>query len=427
VGIAASQALAWGTLWGATAWGPLAVGPVGSLPRALIVTSLVLAACALDRWLGDPQGWPHPVQAMGALIGALRQVAEAWAGDRPRRLRLAGLAIALVVLAASGLVGWAVERLAIVWPALGVPLLLAALASALAGGSLERAVRQVLSALAPAPPGCTDEGPGDERPEDPGGAMASPEVERLGQGREVQVPRADPAGHPAAAAGLEPARQRLAWIVGRDVADLDEPEILRALAETASENGVDGLFAPLFWMLVGAALWSLAPAALAPWLPGPLCLAWLFKAASTMDSMLGYRRGRLRWLGTAGARLDDVLTWLPCRLVALSLALFRPPSGSPAVGRSPRWRFREALRQGRADPSPNAGVSQAAYALAAGVRLGGVNVYGGEPRAKPVLVAGAPVADRAAVGRVLGLNDRLELIWLGLGLPMLVLIAALSG
>ena len=66
---------------------------------------------------------------------------------------------------------------------------------------------------------------------------------------------------------------------------------------------------PFFWMLVGAVTAGLAPMA-----PGPLCLACIFKAASTLDSMLGYRRGRLRWLGTAGARLDDGLTWLPCRL-----------------------------------------------------------------------------------------------------------------
>jgi adenosylcobinamide-phosphate synthase len=149
-------------------------------------------------------------------------------------------------------------------------LLVIALASALAGRSLEQAVAAVLKALA---------GDGQKR--------------------------------------LERARQRLAWIVGRDTSDLDGPEILRAAAETASENAVDGLFAPLFWMLVGAALWT---AGQSGW-PGPLALAWAFKAASTLDSMLGYRRGRLRWLGTAGAKLDDLLTWLPCRLVALSLPL----------------------------------------------------------------------------------------------------------
>ena len=95
---------------------------------------------------------------------------------------------------------------------------------------------------------------------------------------------------------------------------LNEAEILRAAVESASENAVDGLFAPLFWMGVGSILWSVDPS-----MPGPLALAWMFKASSTLDSMLGYRSGRLRWLGTAGARLDDLLTWVPCRLVMLTL------------------------------------------------------------------------------------------------------------
>jgi adenosylcobinamide-phosphate synthase len=202
------------------------------------------------------------------------------------------------------------------------------------------------------------------------------------------------------------ARNRLAWIVGRQVSGLPEGEILRAAAETAAENGVDGLFAPLFWMLVGAALQQGAPQ-----LPGPLALAWAFKAASTLDSMLGYRRGRLRWLGSAGARLDDLLTWLPARLVALSLPL---ASGRPQLIRR---RFLLALREGAPDPSPNAGVSMAAFAHAAGVRLGGLNRYADGPRAKPLLAAGEPAADHRAVLAILALSVRLEGLWLLLALP----------
>jgi len=182
---------------------------------------------------------------------------------------------------------------------------------------------------------------------------------------------------------------------------------------------VDGLFAPLFWMLVGAALWGLEPA-----LPGPLALAWGFKAASTLDSMLGYRRGRLRWLGSAGARLDDLLVWLPCRLVALSLPLVqRWPWHRPALTPRRWWRqLRTSLRDGRPDPSPNAGLSQAAYAHAADVQLGGPNLYADGWRHKPLLASGLPPADAAAVQRILGLSRRLSLLWLGAsGLVMLTL------
>jgi len=370
-----------------------------------------LLAAGLDQLLGDPRRWLHPVQAMGALIQALRGPLEAWAGDRPRHLQLAGLLITGVTVGSSLAAGLGLERLA-AWGwrqglasglLASLPLLLG-LASALAGRSLQQAVEQVLSLLPADPPTPTSA---------------------------------------AADRDLEPARNQLAWIVGRDTEQLSEPEILRALAETASENAVDGLFAPLFWMLVGSGValvaWgptaagiaagttagiavgtaagnavgtAAAPGAVSPltnvWAltPGPLSLAWGFKAASTLDSMLGYRRGRLRWLGSAGARLDDGLTWIPCRLVALTLPL--------AAGR-PRqtWRlFRQSLEQGRPDPSPNAGVSQAAYALVARVRLGGVNRYGGEARAKPILAADQPPADRAAVARILALSQRLQRLWL---------------
>jgi adenosylcobinamide-phosphate synthase len=269
-----------------------------------------------------------------------------------------------VVGVASAAAGWALEQLLRLsggpggWPGwLALGLVVVGLASALAGRSLEQAVRRVLRALP----------------------------------------------------DLGEARSRLAWIVGRQVDGLKGGEILRAAAETASENAVDGLFAPLFWMLVGAALVGWPQAEFTP-TPGPLALAWAFKAASTLDSMLGYKIGRLRWLGTAGARLDDGLTWCPARLVALTLPL--------AAGRPDRlqgW-FAAALREGAADPSPNAGVSQAAFAMAAQVRLGGINRYADGPKAKPVLAAFAPPPDPAAVERILGLTLRLEVLWLGLAL-----------
>lgn len=329
---------------------------MGSLLEAW---GLVVLACLLDRWIGDPPDWPHPVQALGALIEAGRRIGEAWAGDRPRRLRLAGTALALLTVGVAALAGWGIEQLARRWPPLWLPLLVVGLASALAGGSLARAVRAVLVRL-----------------DDP-----------------------------------EAARARLAWIVGRDVAGLDRQGILRAAAETASENGVDGLFAPLFWMLAGAALWGVAPMA-----PGPLCLAWIFKAASTLDSMLGYRHGRLRWFGSAGARLDDALTWLPCRLVALTL-----PLAALRPHRLWDW-FQAALLDGKPDPSPNAGVSQAAYAHATGVRLGGVNHYRGVARSKPFLAATGRQATREDVETFLSLSLRLEGLWLlsaGVGAALL--------
>ncbi|MEB3317817.1 MAG: adenosylcobinamide-phosphate synthase CbiB [Cyanobacteriota bacterium] len=333
----------------------MAAGGSGAIDHPALV---VVLACGLDHLLGDPRAMLHPVQVMGWCIQRLRSLSEGWAADSPWKLRLSGGLISLLIVLGSAGVGWQLERWAHGRPVLGTVGLVVALASALAGGSLERAVGEVLQALP----------------------------------------------------DLGEARARLAWIVGREVAGLPETEIVRAAAETTAENAVDGLFAPLFWIMVGVGLnaWQSGG-------PGPLALAWAFKASSTLDSMLGYRQGRLRWLGTAGARLDDVLTWIPARLVALTL---------PLVSHRP-WRcwplFQRALREGAADPSPNAGVSQAAYAHAVGVRLGGKNRYASGWRFKPVLGSAFPLADRQAVERMLRLTRQLELLWL------LVFVVILAG
>jgi adenosylcobinamide-phosphate synthase len=370
---------------------------------------LVIAAAGLDRLVGDPRWCLHPVVVMGWGISWLRRLAEQWAGDRPLALRLAGGVITALLVGGSGSAGWALEQAAqhldrAELPAplsvtLGPLLLLVALASALAGRSLEQAVREVLRAL----PSATS--PLGARTQARSTIQHSVQLVRIAQAVEDPGPSSGPGPE-----DLEPARRALSWIVGRSTDDLSSAEILRAAAETASENAVDGLFAPLFWMLVGAALWS---AGLTGG-PGPLCLAWGFKAASTLDSMLGYRRGRLTWLGTAGARLDDLLVWLPCRLVALSLPLV---AGIHATKRCVVL-LQAALRDGAPDPSPNAGVSQAAYAHAAGVQMGGLNCYGDAIKAKPLLAKDCPPASPAAVQRILKLSLRLEALWLAAGLAL---------
>ncbi len=311
---------------------------------------LLVAASSLDWLLGDPLSWPHPVQVMGWGINRLRRGLEPWCSQQPRRLQLAGVMLAatmvLLAMGAGMTLEWGTRR----WPLLGTPWLILALASCLAGRSLRQRVTAVLARLEPCP-------------------------------------------------NLPAARQALARIVGRNVTDLSRREILRGVAESASENAVDGAFAPLFWMGVGVALQAL-------WgegAPGPAAMGWGFKAVSTMDSMVGYRQGTLRWLGTAAARLEDGMVWLPCRLAALSLGVM--------VGR-PWWLLTVARREGAADLSPNASVSMAAYAHAVGVRLGGRNRYGLEERDKPLLGAGHPDPQPASVVAMVQLTQRGLLLWL---------------
>jgi adenosylcobinamide-phosphate synthase len=167
----------------------------------------------------------------------------------------------------------------------------------------------------------------------------------------------------AEAPDLETARRALALIVGRDTANLDSGEISRACVETVAENCNDAVVAPLFWLALG----------------GPVAL-WGYKAASTLDSMVGYRDDRYRDLGWASARLDDLLAFVPARLTWLLIALAALVCGERA-GRA----LRIGWRDGRKHPSPNAAWPEAAMAGALGVQLGGPATYGGVPGFKPLL------------------------------------------
>jgi adenosylcobinamide-phosphate synthase len=159
------------------------------------------------------------------------------------------------------------------------------------------------------------------------------------------------------------AREWLSWIVGRDTENLDREGMLRATLETVAENLSDGVIAPLFYLMVGGV---------------PLALA--FKAASTLDSMVGYKNERYRHFGWASARLDDLWNYLPARLTSWLIV-------GAAWARGWNWRSarRIWLRDGRKYPSPNAGLPQAALAGALGIRLGGPASYGGVRKEKPYL------------------------------------------
>ena len=166
-----------------------------NLQASTLATAGFVLAALLDRVIGDPATWPHPVIVMGWGIKRMRLHAETWAQDSRIRLSIAGLIITLSLVLTSGLCGWLLDQLVLGcwggshdWINLAARVLwVVALASSLASKSLEESVHRVLGAL-----------PADD--------------------------------------GVEPleARRRLSWIVGRDTASLDRDEILRATAETAS-------------------------------------------------------------------------------------------------------------------------------------------------------------------------------------------------
>jgi adenosylcobinamide-phosphate synthase len=165
------------------------------------------------------------------------------------------------------------------------------------------------------------------------------------------------------AGDLAEARQRAGMMVGRDTESLDERGVVRATVESVAENTVDGVTAPLFYAC----------------LLGPVG-AMAYRAINTLDSTFGYRDQQYRLFGWASARIDDAANWLPARLTALLV-----PIAAAATGKRAWASLRVLLRDGRKHSSPNAGLSEAAFAGALGVQLGGVSVYRGEPIEKPTL------------------------------------------
>jgi adenosylcobinamide-phosphate synthase len=158
---------------------------------------------------------------------------------------------------------------------------------------------------------------------------------------------------------LERARTRLGHFVGRDTDYLPESEVCRAAVESVAENTSDGVVAPMFY----GALFG-APGALA------------YKAVNTLDSMVGYRQPPYEDLGWASARLDDLANLAPSRLTTLCAA---------AISGRPLGTLLTSLRYGPLTASPNAGMAEAAFAGAIGIRLGGANTYGGVLREGPLL------------------------------------------
>lgn len=163
---------------------------------------------------------------------------------------------------------------------------------------------------------------------------------------------------------LPAARTAVSRIVGRDTQSLDEAGVAKAAVETVAENTCDGVVAPLIFL----------------WLGG-LPLGMLYKAVSTMDSMVGYRNARYQFFGWAGARLDDLFNLIPARLAGLSMCL----AAAVLPGYSGRGALRVFLRDRKQHKSPNSAHTEAACAGALGIQLAGDASYGGKLVKKPTL------------------------------------------
>ena len=149
---------------------------------------------------------------------------------------------------------------------------------------------------------------------------------------------------------LQEARARVSMLVGRDTEPMDDAACRRAAVESLSENLTDGFTSPLFWYVIGG-----------------LPLLVVFKVVSTMDSMVGYKTPQYIRFGWCGARLDDLMNFVPARLTWLLI------SAVAAVWPRCSWRkaYRIGFEQHAVLPGPNSGWSEAATAGAVQRRLVG--------------------------------------------------------
>lgn len=183
---------------------------------------------------------------------------------------------------------------------------------------------------------------------------------------------------------LAEARRRVGYLVSRQTSELDATEVARAATESVLENGSDAVFAAIFWFAVLGA-------------PGVV----LYRLSNTLDAMWGYRNERFERFGWAAAKIDDVLNYIPARLVALTYAVLGQTRLALRCWRTqaPKW------------DSPNAGPVMAAGAGALGVELGGAAIYHGELHQRPQLGQGAP-ADADSIDRGWRLVQRGVWLWL---------------
>lgn len=266
---------------------------------------LILLAVCLDTLIGDPRRAWHPVVLIGNLIAVLERKLR-HTEHSSRTQNLAGALLVVLVLGITYGVVWLVmQGLYAIDPL-----------AAFAGGGLILSFAISPRSLAEA-------------------------------GREIK--------DYLLAGDLAQARYKVGWIVGRDTADLDVPEITRATVETVAENIVDGIISPLFYAALGG-----------------VPLAFLYRAVNTLDSMVGYKNNKYLHFGMVAARVDDLFNFIPARLTAVLLVAAAFILRYDAYGA-----VKAIWRDARKHPSPNSGFAEAGVAGTLGIRLGGLNYYGG--------------------------------------------------
>ena len=190
-------------------------------------------------------------------------------------------------------------------------------------------------------------------------------------------------------------------IVSRDVRSSSIEHLLRSTTESLTENSVDGIFGPLFWIFIGIVFMKFSI-----FLPGPLSLGFSYKAISTLDSMIGYKYDYFKYLGFCSAKIEDIFTFIPSRLVLITLPLV-----STKVNQYISI-IKKSYLDGKKYDSPNAGISESIFAYISGVKLGGKSRYKKGIIEKPIINETGDNCTGEKIKLICQLILRLQFLWI---------------
>ncbi|MBU5312440.1 adenosylcobinamide-phosphate synthase CbiB [Tissierella carlieri] len=290
----------------------------------------IILAVIIDFIIGDPYSFPHPVKLMGRMIAFEEKLARKIARSK-KGLKFAGFIIVIINISLGFITPYLLLKLIKEYKVLYIIVNTYLIYTCIAARCLHYEAMKVSKALD---------------------------------------------------IGIEEARIRLSYIVGRETKNLSEQEIIRATVETVAENTSDGVIAPLFYIILFGASGGLA-----------------YKFINTMDSMLGYMNDKYIDLGYFPAKVDDIFNYIPSRITGIlmclgSLGRFHIKNG-----------FKIMIRDKKNHKSPNCAYPEGAVAGLLDIQLGGNNYYHGKLVEKPT------IGDKVEEIRKIDIKNTIEIMY----------------
>ena len=319
---------------------------------------IFIGSIGFDLLIGDPKFIIHPVQIIGLYIKQITNFFICNFKENKRILFWGGLFIALSTIGISFISGKIVELIFFQSKSnfiFGI-LIFLGLSSCLASKSLTNSVKEISSLL----------------------------NEDIIDQKTVQL-----------------VKEKVQRIVSRDVSKSSLEHLMRSSSESLTENSVDGIFGPLFWIFIGIVFIKFSI-----FLPGPLSLGFSYKAISTLDSMIGYKYDQYKYLGFFSAKIEDYSTFIPSRLVLLTLPLV-----SIKIKKYISI-IKKSYSDGIKYDSPNSGISEAIFAYISNIKLGGENNYNNEIIEKPIINYNGDICTKEKINLICQLILRLQILWI---------------